>query len=484
MIPNCKNIFLVFVCLFIIFKNQTINAKEIHTKSIYLTFNNGVFEISEIKKNFPAYSAGLRVNDKLVKFGNYKFDNWSENHVPDFLYELNENENEETTITVLRENKIIEIKITPKLISPDQYGIGISTFKEKCQRSKKDNGTIIPYTEDETYHECIHNIDIKKDLYLKDLNKKSDDYTYLFYEKISVKYRLARNFLEIKSIFNIKKAEKIFIDIFNLSKSLPTEKTSDFSFQESYNPAFFAHQLGILFSNYYVSNLNNSTFEDFIDYPKAIKWLSIASKENHRDALHVLSLIYLKDHPGVKKNERKAFNFITKATRLGLGKGSYELAHFHLFGFGGAQKSYSKSLQHFKLASTARYNNSADLYNIYLLHKYNRLPIDTFEYYSWLVKDLKNLKTITAIEKAANFSFRYLDNYSESFKWYEICSKKTIPKSWLKNLRAPIGKSTSLVALNKRCLAKSDLLKKLYLNKNEITKGQIFATKWIDQYIN
>ena len=484
MIPNSKNIFLVFVCLFIIFKNQTINAEEIHTKSVYLTFNNSVLEISKIKKNSPAYNSGLRINDKIMKFGNYKFDDWQESYGRDFLYQLNKIKNEETSITVLRKNKIFEFKITPKLISPNQYGIGISTFKEKCQRSSKNNGEMISFSEDEAYHKCIHDIDIKKDVYLKDLDKKSDDYAYLFYEKISVKYRLARNFLEIRPIFDIKKAEKIFIDAFNLSKNLSSKKNSDYAFQESYSSAFFAYNLGILFSNYYVSSLSNTTFEDFIDYPKAIKWLSIASKENHRNALHILSLINLKNRLGVKANKKKAFNYIGKATRLGLGEGNYELAHFHLFGLGGAKKNYSKSLLHFKLASTARFNNSADLYNIYLLHKYNRLPIDTFEYYSWLVENLQNSKTITAVEKTANFAFKYLDNYSESFKWYEICSKKNISKLWLKNLRAPIGKSWRLQALNKRCLAKSDLYKKLYLNKNEITKGQIFATKWIDQYIN
>ena len=108
MIPNSKNIFLVFVCLFIIFKNQTINAKEIHTKSVYLTFNNSVLEISKIKKNSPAYNSGLRINDKIMKFGNYKFDDWQENYGRDFLYQLNKIKNEETSIAVLRKNKIFE----------------------------------------------------------------------------------------------------------------------------------------------------------------------------------------------------------------------------------------------------------------------------------------------------------------------------------------------------------------------------------------
>jgi TPR repeat protein len=485
MILNNKNYFLVFLFLFVIFKNQAINAEEVKTKLIYYSFNNGALKISKIKENYPAYNSGFQLDDIILKIDDLNlYTNWQREHLRDFLAELNKKKNEEISITVLRKNKTIKLNVKPKLISSNQFGIGVSFFGKECERerSKENNTKFIHYNKDITYIECQHNINLKKDVYLKNLNKKSDDYDYLYYEKISVKNSLARNFLEIKSIFDIKKAEKNYIDAFNLSKKISKERISDYGFQDSYRPAFFAYQLGVLYSNYHISSRSYITYEDYIDYPKAVKWLIVASKDNHRMAMHKLGLIYFNGQPGVSKNQKKSFNFISKATRLGFGSGSYELAHFHLFGFGGVKKNYSRSLLHFKLANTTN-SASADFYNIYLLYKYGRLPNDTLEYYAWLVKELSHSKSISAIEKTADFAFQYLDNYQESFKWYTICSKQDLSKSWFRNLRAPLGRSWMKDRLHKRCLAKTILLKKLYLDKKEITKGEIFSTQWINNYI-
>ena len=437
-----------------------------------------MLRIDVIKQNSSASYAGLYVNDVIIQIGGHKFNSHYQQYYKELKIELNKIKNNETKIVVLREGKLVELKIIPKLSLNNQYELGVF-FKRKCIRNRDSKDKLTNYSEDITYHECDHALNIKKDLYLKNLSNASKDYEYLYDEKIKIKYYLASDYLEIKSVFDFKKAEKFLIEAFNLSKNKSLENKSNYAHQDIFKPSFFAYKLGTIFSNKYNNYRSDLTNENFIDYPKAVKWFSIAAEENNTDAMYELGLLYLKGYSKVTKNHKKAFDLLNNSTRLGRDEGNYDLANFYLFGLGGKEKSYYKAMLHFKLSNITRFNKSADYYNVFLLHKYKELPDNDRIYYSWLTKELINYKTISAIEKAADFAFYYLGDHSESYKWYEICSKANKSKEWNKNLT-----KGWLRNVKKRCLKKTRILSQYFLKEEKITEGKLFAQNWINKNID
>ena len=159
-------IYLFLLCLFIITKNQLVNADEIHDMSIYNSIDEKL-KISEIKENYPAHEAGLRVNDIIIKIGNFEFNKQYSMDVSEFNRQINEVKNNQTQITVIRNKKKIKFKITPKKIS-DDFVIG-AKFTQKCKfitkKSQKN-----PLRENTKYWECRHKSALKKYAYLKDLS--------------------------------------------------------------------------------------------------------------------------------------------------------------------------------------------------------------------------------------------------------------------------------------------------------------------------
>jgi hypothetical protein len=468
-------IYLFLLCLFIITKNQLVNADEIHDMSIYNSIDEKL-KISEIKENYPAHEAGLRVNDIIIKIGNFEFNKQYSMDVSEFNRQINEVKNNQTQITVIRNKKKIKFKITPKQISTGDFVIG-AKFTQKCKfiakKSQKN-----PLRENTKYWECKHKLALKKYAYLKNLNKTSNDYDVLLKEKIYITGYLAENFVGLKSKFDFNKSVELYIDAHNLAKKKDIKK-GKFVFNDLHTPEYYAERLGDLYSNSLSGKYDFTTLEDFIDYPKAVKWYSFASKENNAEAMYKLGKIYFKGSLGIRENKTKAFKLISRSSRLGLTKANSDLAFFHLLGLGDVNRNFFKSVIHFKLANMVLFDNAKDYYHIFILYKYNRAPKDKTEYYFWLTEELINFKNLSSIEKTADFALIYLKNYSEAHKWYEICAKDIKSSVWSGNL-----KYYWKTGLHERCTKKKHLLKKNYLNKTEIEESKIFSKQWISTYIN
>lgn len=467
-------IYLFLLCLFIITKNQLVNAEEIHDMSIYISIDEKL-KIREIKENYPAHEAGLRVNDIIIKIGNFEFNKRYSLGVSEFNRQINEVKNNQTQITVIRNKKKIKFKITPKKISGD-FVIGVK-FTQKCKfiakKSQKN-----PLRENTKYWECNHNLALKKYAYLKNLSKTSNDYDVLLKEKIYITGDLAENFVGLKSKFDFNKSVELYIEAFNLAKKRDIKK-SKYVFYDLHTPAYYAEKLGDLYSNSLSGKYNFTALDDFIDYPKAVKWYSFASKENNAEAMYKLGKIYFKDSLGIRENKTKAFKLISQSSRLGLTKANNDLAFFYLFGLGDVNKNFFRSVVHFKLANMIRSDMAKDYYHIFILYKYNRAPKDKTEYYFWLTEELINFKNLSSIEKTADFALIYLKDYSEAHKWYEICAKDIKSSVWSANL-----KYYWKTGFHERCTKKKNLLKKNYLNKKEIEESKIFSKQWISTYIN
>jgi TPR repeat protein len=467
-------IYLFLLCLFIITKNQLVNAKEIHEMSIYNSIDE-TLKIGEIKENYPAHEAGLRVNDIIIKIGNFEFNKRYSWGVSEFNRQINEVKNNQTQITVIRNKKKIKFKITPKQISTGDFVVGVK-FTQKCKfiAKKSQKNSLRANTK---YWECKHKLALKKYAYLKNLSKKSNDYETLLKEKIYITGYLAENFVGLKSKFNFNKSVELYMDAHNLAKKQNKTK-GKYVFNDLYTPAYYAEKLGDIYSNSLSGKYDFTTLEDFIDYPKAVKWYSFASKENNAEAMYKLGKIYLKDSPGIRENKNKAFKLISRSSRIGLTKANSDLAFFYLLGLGDVNKNFFKSIIHFKLANMVLLDNTKDYYHIFILYKYNRAPKDKTEYYFWLTEELINFKNLSSIEKTADFALIYLKDYSEAYKWYEICAKDIKSSAWSENL-----KYLWKTRLHERCTKKKNLLKKNYLSKKEIEESKNFSKEWISTYI-
>ena len=300
--------------------------------------------------------------------------------------------------------------------------------------------------------------------------------------------------LEINSIFNFEKANEYFLEAYNLAKENKSiikknKKSKSFTKELLYSfqtagdePAAIAFWIGEINLNLYQTSSKKDyqkIMEPYIDHEKGLKYLTIASNGNHSEALHTLGKIYLEGIFGAKKNEKKAFNLINKSILLGRTRAHKDLADFYLLGNGGVKKNYSKALMHYKLGNIHKFSGAEGFYDIAILHKHERLPKDSKEYYSWLLQDLLNFKSISSIERAGYIAILFLKNYSEAYKWYHICSLKIKSNDWNQNFFGFWGRN-----INKRCSQKIAYLEKYLLKEKEINSAKIAADKWKKEFIN
>ena len=288
--------------------------------------------------------------------------------------------------------------------------------------------------------------------------------------------------MRINSIFNFEKANEFYLEAYNLAREnisiikKPEKYGYNFTSKIDNHPGSIAFIIAQTNLNLYDFEIN---LEPYINYKRGLKYLTIASNENHSKALHKLGKIYLEGTFGVKINEKKAFNLIVKSIQLENTEANKDLADFYLLGKGGVKKNYSKTLMHYKLGGIHRYGIAEDYFDIAVLHKHKRLPEDPEEYYKWLSQDLVNFKTSSSIERTGYFAMLFLKNYSEAYKWYYICSSKIKSKDWNKNLFGYWD-----INIKKRCSKKISFLEKKLLTGKEIKDAKIAAKNWIKKKIN
>lgn len=83
--------------------------------------------IGEVMANNPAMEAGVMVNDKIISADNIKIDKWE-----DFTSFLQENKEKTFKLSVLRDNKTVELNVTPKFDEKEnRYMIGLYHKVEK-----------------------------------------------------------------------------------------------------------------------------------------------------------------------------------------------------------------------------------------------------------------------------------------------------------------------------------------------------------------
>ena len=93
--------------------------------------NFGTTNVESVVETLPAYSAGLKENDKIIKINGKRV-----NTSDILILELQANSGKSITLTVNRDNTIKDINITPKKVKVDgvenyQYGFSLVTKSEK-----------------------------------------------------------------------------------------------------------------------------------------------------------------------------------------------------------------------------------------------------------------------------------------------------------------------------------------------------------------
>lgn len=84
--------------------------------------------IGTVQSDSVAAKAGLKANDRIVEVQNQKVDNWQE-----LVESINQRGGKATTIEVKRDNRVKEIKLTPKLIKQNGQKVGQIGITEKVK---------------------------------------------------------------------------------------------------------------------------------------------------------------------------------------------------------------------------------------------------------------------------------------------------------------------------------------------------------------
>ena len=94
---------------------------------IYFSIGVPTTTIASLEDNYPAYEAGLKQNDEIVKINDKKINSWED------ISELITDNNAETyKMDVIRENQVMSFDVPSKLDNElNQYRIGITPTREK-----------------------------------------------------------------------------------------------------------------------------------------------------------------------------------------------------------------------------------------------------------------------------------------------------------------------------------------------------------------
>tara|TARA_B100001063_G_C16752280_1_gene550958 strand:+ start:1095 stop:2099 length:1005 start_codon:yes stop_codon:yes gene_type:complete len=155
---------------------------------------------------------------------------------------------------------------------------------------------------------------------------------------------------------------------------------------------------------------------DILDDKKSFDYMKEAADYGNHWALNNLGVFY---HMGrnTKKNMSKAFKNYKKAADLGNHWAHGNLADFYLFGWGGADKNYQKSIFQMKFSSVATYTVN-DNFKLKCLLKNAKLPKNEKQFKNWMINYLIETKDTNGFQEIAWIS----ENNEEIYKWQYLAS--------------------------------------------------------------
>ena len=313
------------------------------------------------------------------------------------------------------------------------------------------------------YDKCDFNFTLKHYEYFKKLTKSSMHYDKHKLEKYAVMGLLASmysNGLGVEKDY--KKALSLDEEVFNFSVD-ESEYFKEKDYLNIYSSTRNASRLGYSYKSW----------PGVRDYQKAFEYLTFAADNGEPYAINNLGYMY-EEGRGIKKDLKKAFKLYKRASLMGNHWSHSNLAKYYLFGYGGINKSYTRSINHIKLSLIEAY--SVDNFaNLEILFEKGRLPKDVNEFYSWLKENLKKNKiSISDIVNIAHFANTRLSNYIDAYKWFYICYK------FPDELDIKTGSESEKV----KCEWRLDILESEYLSNTDIEKAKIAADEWTSKYMN
>ena len=235
-----------------------------------------------------------------------------------------------------------------------------------------------------------------------------------------------------------------------------------FALGKWYQPEYIASDLGYLYDVY--PGVRN--------YEKSKKYYLYAVNKNEPYAINNLGYSYQEGRV-VEKDLKKALKLYKKSAKLGNHWSHGNIANFYLFGLGGAKKSYTRAVSHFKLSQIENYS-TGNFSDIYILFEKKRLPKTKHEFFEWKKEYLTRSKEIYNIMDIAHYANTILNDYVEAYKWFYICNSFPDEKDF------SVGGETE----KEKCSFRIILLEEEYLTKSQIKKAKIAAKDWIKKNIN
>lgn len=155
---------------------------------------------------------------------------------------------------------------------------------------------------------------------------------------------------------------------------------------------------------------------EILDDKKSFDYMKEAADYGNHWALNNLGVFY---HMGrnTKKNMSKAFKSYKKAADLGNHWAHGNLADFYLFGWGGADKNFQKSIFQMKFASITTFNINNN-FKLKCLLKNGKLPKNEKQLESWMINYLIETKDTNGFQEIAWI----LENDEEIYKWQYLAS--------------------------------------------------------------
>ena len=160
---------------------------------------------------------------------------------------------------------------------------------------------------------------------------------------------------------------------------------------------------------------------DYLDDKKSFRYMKEAADYGNSWALNNLGVFY---HMGrnTKKNMSKAFESYKKAAELRNHWAHGNLADFYLFGWGGADRNFQKSVFEMKFSTISTHTTNNN-FKLKCLLNYNMLPIDEDEFVNWMKNYLIKTKDPNGFQEIAwLISETNNNNVEEEYKWQYLTS--------------------------------------------------------------
>lgn len=223
-------------------------------------------------------------------------------------------------------------------------------------------------------------------------NKKLSNTAYLGWSKYWYGYTMLMN-------KNRDEAYKIFEDMI-----------SNKIFDEKQNYDYKVYALIALGWAYF-------TEADKLNDKKSFNYMKQAADHGDPWALNNLGVFYQMGR-NTKKDLYKAFESYKKSAKLGNHWAHGNLADFYLFGWGGADKNFQKSIFQMKFSSVATFSTN-DNFKLKCLFKNAELPKNEKQLENWMIEYLIETKDVNGFQEIA---WIVENNYEEEYKWQYLAS--------------------------------------------------------------